>query len=111
MSYCRSSRCRHDDDDRCDCDRDRDRDYWFRTDPFCNPRYRPIFPRVIQGNVIIPQTNIPIRIILSPFGTTQGFGTTSQASILQSISVSPQTIATGGAVPFDTNLIGGNGFF
>ena len=107
MSCCRTSKCRHNDEDRCDCDRD----YWFRTRPCCNPECRPVFPRVIQGNVIIPQTNIPIRIILSPFGTTQAFGGASQASILQSISVSPQTIATGGAIPFDTNLIGGNGFF
>lgn len=106
MSCCKSCKCRHD-DDRCDCDRD----YWFRTDPFCNSRCRPVFPRVLQGNVIIPQTNIPIRIVLSPFGGVQPFGAASQASILQSISVTPQTIATGGAIPFDTNLIGGNGFF
>lgn len=119
------SNCRRHDCDRCECEcNDRwecDRDYWFRSDPYYHQRcgnFGPTFPRVLQGTLIIPQTAIPIRIVLtSPFGAgvTPFIGANTantQASILQSISLSPQTIAGGAAVPFDTNLIAsGNGVF
>lgn len=89
-----------------------DRDYWFRLGRSCcqgfrdNNCCRPAFPRVIQGTVIIPQTSIPIQIVL---GAQSGFDTTGGASLLQSISLTPQTIAAGAAIPFGTNF--GNGVF
>jgi len=54
------SDCRRDCDNRCE------RDCWFRTEPNCHPRFRPVFPTVLQANLIIPQTIIPIRIVVSP---------------------------------------------
>lgn len=94
-----------------DCCCEDDRDYWFRLGRSCCSGFRdnwcrPAFPRVIQGTVIIPQTSIPVQIVL---GTGGGFGTTGGASLLQSISLTPQTLGTGAAIPFGTNF--GNGVF
>jgi hypothetical protein len=90
----------------CQCGCDDNRDYWFRLRR--RHRFRPIFPRVIQGTVIIPQTAIPVQIV---FGGQTGFATTGGASLLQSISLSPQTVVAGGAIPFGTNVINGTGAF
>ncbi|MDF2865969.1 MAG: hypothetical protein K0R72_787 [Clostridia bacterium] len=100
------SHCRYDDRNSCD------RDYWFDTENESRTRFRnccrrPNFPTVLQANVIIPQTVIPVRIVVSPLGTlTQdlGFGTN-----LQSISTTQQTVGLSGSIPFSTN-IPGNGF-
>lgn len=106
MSHCK---IRHKNDDRC-CDDDPD--YWFRLgrDCDCDDRRchcRPVFPRVISANLIIPQTTIPIQIVL---GGGAGL-TAGGASILQSISLTPQTTAAGMTIPFNTNLAAGNGIF
>jgi len=90
MSY-----CRRDESDRYE------RDYGFELESDCHSRSRccnhnrPIFPRVLHANLIIPQTVIPITIVLSPLGTP--------------IITPTTTVGIGTAVPFGTNLIAGNG--
>jgi hypothetical protein len=116
MSYCRQDEVRncncchendHDSDNRCGCDRD----YWFRTEHDCPSRRRncgntPIFPRVLQANLVIPQTVIPIRIIVSP---VTGLGGVA-APLVQTVTAA-QNITFGGTAPFDANLLAGNGVF
>lgn len=87
-----------------------DRDYWFKVGRDCDSYhrrcpFRPIFPRVLQANLIIPQTSIPIQIVVG--GQTGLLGGTS---ILQSISLMPQTVESGAAVPFTTNFATGGVF-
>lgn len=107
MSHCK---VRHRDDDRCNDDSD----CWFKVGRDCDCDWddrrrhcRPIFPRVITGNLIIPQTSIPIQIVV---GGGAGL-TAGGASILQSISLTPQAAAAGTAIPFATNFAAGNGMF
>jgi|GEM_PF-3440399 len=116
MSYCRQdeirncTRCCENDNDydrRCCCERD----YWFRTEYECPSRRRhcsntPIFPRVLQANLIIPQTVIPIRIIVSPATPFGGVA----APIVQTVAAA-QNITFGGTLPLDPNLLAGNGAF
>lgn len=98
------SQCRQEDISNCR------RDYWFSTDDDHDSksrdcRIRPIFPRVLQANLIIPQTIIPIRIVFSPLTTTNlGFGT-AVPTVLQTA----QNIGLDATNLFDTNLIAGNG--
>jgi len=90
MSY-----CRQDESDRYE------RDYRYELESDCHSRSRccnhnrPIFPRVLQANLIIPQTVIPITIVLSPLGTP---------------IIAPQAaVGIGATLPINANLVAGNG--
>ena len=89
MSY-----CRQDDNNRYE------RDYRYELESDCHSRSRccnnrPIFPRVVQANLIIPQTVIPVTIVLSQLGTP---------------IIAPTTAAgIGTTLQFGNNLISGNG--
>ena len=82
------------------CDR-YERDYRYELESDCYSRSRcchnnrPIFPRVVQANLIIPQTVIPVTIVLSPLGTPVTTPTTA--------------VGIGTTVPLSTNLVLGNG--
>jgi hypothetical protein len=114
MSHCRE----------CNTNDDHERDYWFRTEQGCHDRLRdsnirPIFPSIIRANIIIPQTTIPISIVISPDSTTTLVGSAGIPSVLQTTSGLPQTavntlglpqtVVVGTTNPLNTNLVTENG--
>ncbi|MDD2377068.1 MAG: hypothetical protein PHD15_06380 [Clostridia bacterium] len=88
MSY-----CRRDDINRYE------HDYSYQLESDCHHQRcrRSTFPRVLQANLIIPQTVIPVTIVLSPLGTP---------------IITPVTTAgIGTTLPLSANLLPGNGIF
>jgi len=117
------SHCRQNDDCNCNCgcncgcNCERQGDCWFNCEPKCPRPFppcinRPIFPTVLQASLIIPQTVIPIRIVVNP--TPTPFVSPIVSPLISPIAspiFAQQNGAFGAAVPFDPNLLAGNGIY